>query len=244
MGCPLMRRMETTMMHATRRLLLAGVAAAFAGSLAPMAIAADGVTFTVTIRNVSTDTSLKLPDGRTMGVPVAPGVYAVSATANVLFTPGGFADEALERLAEDGNYQPILDKVTATKGLAAAGMFIPGQSFTVTARPGERLLFAAMFVQSNDLFYAPTNGGMSLFDSNGKPVRGKLTGRVGLYDAGTEVNQRPGIGADQAPRQPKPNTGASERVPINLVANRHDGFTYPPVESVIEIEVMPASGGT
>ncbi len=66
---------------------------------------------------------------------------------------------ALERLAEDGNFQPMLDKVTAMKGLAAIGMFIPGRSFSFTARPGDRLQFATMFVQSNDLFFAPRDGG-------------------------------------------------------------------------------------
>jgi hypothetical protein len=46
-----------------------------------------------------------------------------------------------------------------------------------------------------------------------------MTSPIGLYDAGTEVNQVPGAGVDQAPRQPKPNTGRAERVPIDLVTN-------------------------
>jgi len=195
---------------------------ALATGLIPTARAATQATFTVTIRNVATDKTLRLPDGGTTGAPIAPGVYVVAPTPNVLFTPGGYADEALERLAEDGNFQPLLDKVSAMKGLTASGMFLPGQPFTVTASPGDRLQFATMFVQSNDLFFAPRDGGIALFDS------------------GAEKTQPPGAGPDQAPRQAKPNTGASEHMPLDLVANRRDGFAYPPVEAVIEVEIEPA----
>ena len=189
--------------------------------------AAEPTTFTVTIRNVATDRTLKLPHGGTTGAPIAPGVYVVGAAGNILFTPGARADQALERLAEDGNYEPLLERVNAMNGLAASGMFIPGQSFTFKARPGDQLQFATMFVQSNDLFFAPRNGGIALFDENGRPVRGHVTQQAALYDAGTEVNQAPGVGPDQAPRQIKPNTGVAEHAAIDLVANRRDGFSYP-----------------
>lgn len=120
-------------------------------------------------------------------------------------------------------------------------MFVPGQSFTVTAKPGDRLGFAAMFVQSNDLFFAPKDGGIPLFDKGGRAMMGNRTGLVELYDAGTEVNQAPGVGADQAPRQAKPNTGPSEHEPVAPVAGRHDGFAYPAVSAVIEVEIKPAA---
>jgi hypothetical protein len=29
-------------------------------------------------------------------------------------------------------------------------------------------------------------------------------------------------------------------VPIDFVTNWHDGFVYPPIESVIEVEIEPA----
>ena len=100
-----------------------------------------------------------------------------------------------------------------------------------------------MFVQSNDLFFAPGDGGIALFDAGGRPVHGNVTNQIALHDAGTEVNQAPGVGPDQAPRQAKPDTGTSERVPIDLVINRRDGFSYPPVEAVIEIEITPVIAG-
>lgn len=91
------------------------------------------------------------------------------------------------------------------KGLTASGMFLPGQTFMVTASPGDRLQFATMFVQSNDLFFAPRDGGIALFDTGGRAMHGKVTTRVALFDAGTEVNQPPGSGRDQAPRQAGPD---------------------------------------
>lgn len=232
------------MTHFNRRHLLLGAgAAAFAAGLASTGRAAGSMTFTVTIRNVATDMTLKLPDGGTSAAPIAPGVFVVSTVPHVLFTPGMQAPEALERLAEDGNFQPMLDKVTAIKGLAASGMFLPGQPFMFTASPGDKLQFATMFVQSNDLFFAPRNGGIALFDAGGRAMHGKVTSQVALFDAGTEVNQAPGAGPDQAPRQAKPDTGLAERVAIAPVGDRSDGFSHPPVEAVIDVEIMPLAGG-
>jgi hypothetical protein len=221
--------------------MLVGTAATLAAGLPSLGRTMGPTTFTVTIRNVAGDKTLKLPDGRTTNAPIAPGVYAVSKAGNGLFTVGGMADETLERLAEDGNFQPMLDRVTGLKGLTASGMFLPGQPLTFTATPGDRLQFATMFVQSNDLFFAPKAGSIALFDSGGRAIHGNVTSQVSLYDAGTEVNQPPGAGPDQAPRQPKPNTGMGERVPIDLLANRRDGFSYPAVEAVVEVEIVPMS---
>ncbi len=222
-----------------RRALRAAGFVVLASGFTGAARAARQATFTVTIRNVATDATLKLPDGRTIGAPIAPGVYVVARQPNVLFKPGGHADEALQRLAEDGNFEPLLDKVSAMKGLTASGMFLPGQPFSFTAGPGDHLQFATMFVQSNDLFFAPRDGGIALFDAGGRAMHGKVTSRVALFDAGTEVNEPPGVGANQAPRQGKPNIGASERVPIDFIDRRHDGFAYPPVEAVIDVEIEP-----
>jgi hypothetical protein len=98
-----------------------------------------------------------------------------------------------------------------------------------------------MFVQSNDLFFAPRAGSIALFDSGGRAIHGNVTSQVAPYDAGTEVNQPPGAGPDQAPRQPKPDTGMAERFAVDLVANRRDGFSYPAVEAVVEVEIVPMS---
>ena len=59
-------------------------------------------------------------------------------------------------------------------------------------------------------------------------MSGDITSKVMLWDAGTEVNQKPGEGADQAPRQAGPNTGTMEKEKIQQASERKDGFNYAP----------------
>jgi len=91
-------------------------------------------------------------------------------------------------------------------GARSPGDIWPGDAFEfkVTAKPGERLTIAAMFVQSNDLFYAPKEEGIALFDASGKPVAGDITSQILLWDAGTEVNEEPGLGRTRRRSSPPP----------------------------------------
>jgi hypothetical protein len=63
-----------------------------------------------------------------------------------------------------------------------------------------------------------------------------VTDQIELWDAGTEVNQAPGFGADQAPRQAGPNTGADENGVVRLVA---DDYAYPNLAGTIRVTVSP-----
>ena len=112
-------------------------------------------------------------------------------------------------------------------------MFIPGQPFEVKAQPGERLVFGTMFVQSNDLFFAPSADGMRFFAA-GQPVVGDRTDEVQLWDAGTEVNEQPGVGPNQAPRQAAADTGPAEHGVLHPVA---DGYAYPATSAVVRVEL-------
>jgi len=221
-----------------RKFMAAGIVAALTGGLASgsLAATADGATtFTIKITNVSKNDTLKVPGTAALKAPIAPGVFLVDP-ANTAFEPGKAATAELQALAEDGNFEPLRNSLSAKFGMRA-GMFAPGLEFTVTAKPGDRLSFATMFVQSNDKFYAPADGSLALFDANGKPVSGDLTGLVRLFDAGTEIDQQPGAGADQAPRQKAANQGADQ---TGVVAEAHDGFAYPAVADVIRLEVKVA----
>ena len=51
-----------------------------------------------------------------------------------------------------------------------------------------------MFVHSNDLFYAPADNGMALWDAGGFLKTGDVTSEFMLWDAGTEMNEEPGEG--------------------------------------------------
>ena len=201
--------------------------------------------------------------------PIAPGVYAVDIGAGVLFDDGGSAGEGLESLAEDGDPAALAAELAAVEGVAS-GTFatpegridpapaFPGERyrFTVDAHPGDHLFFATMLVQSNDLFYAPGERGIALFNPGGAPVddrmtdevyvpvAGDITNHVQLWDAGTEVNETPGAGPDQAPRQTGPDTGADEEggtVQEIDVMMSGDGFYYPAIADVIRVTIRPVS---
>jgi hypothetical protein len=116
-------------------------------------------------------------------------------------------------------------------------------SFSFNAGKGAHLSIASMFVQSNDLFYGFGDAGLALYDANGYPVTGDVTSEIMLWDAGTEVNQEPGVGVDQAPRQSGANTGATENGMVKLVADVMDGYTYPASSEVIQVS-LAHDGGT
>ncbi|NIN73060.1 MAG: hypothetical protein GTO46_14255 [Gemmatimonadetes bacterium] len=184
-------------------------------------------------------------------VPLSPGVWAVHTADAVLFTDGQ-ADrgDGLEALAEDGDPSGLAAALSGQSGIESSGAFttpdgatmpgviLPGgsYSFTITATPGAKLSLATMFVQSNDLFYAPNEAGINLFSMSGSPISGDVTSQFMLWDAGTEVNQEPGIGLDQAPRQSGPDSGADESGTVRLV---DDAYTYPSVSNVIRVTITP-----
>ena len=205
---------------------------------AAAATMSDAVTFKVKIVNVSKDDTVKVPGAPAVRAPIAPGVFVVSQTKSPIFKVGKAAGtDGLEALAEDGNFEPLQKALEAKFG-DHAGMFAPGLEFAVTAKPGDRLSFATMFVQSNDKFYGPKNGSVALFDKSGKPISGDITMAVQLFDAGTEADQQPGAGADQAPRQKTANQGAAQN---GVVAKAKDGFAYPATAEVIQVIVTPVN---
>jgi hypothetical protein len=55
------------------------------------------------------------------------------------------------------------------------------------------------------------------------------------------VNEEPGFGPNQAPRQAAPNTGPSEHKPVRRIEDVKDGFSYPRVEQVLRVTITPRS---
>ncbi len=183
-------------------------------------------TFTVTVTNTS--------DAAALATPLAPGAFIVHTSMETLFADGTpDRGEGLEALAEDGDPSGLVDSLGALSTVSVSGAFanpdggaepgpaLPGSSyeFTFEAVPGDYLSLATMFVQSNDWFFAPASSGISLFDSD-TPLDGDITAQVSLWDAGTEVDETPGEGANQAPRQAGPNTGDAQGAAITAV----DGY--------------------
>ena len=95
-----------------------------------------------------------------------------------------------------------------------------------------------MFVHSNDFFYAPDDDGLALWDAAGVPLSGDITDLISLWDAGTEVNQVPGAGLDQAPRQSGPDTGAAD--PNATVRLAEDTYgNLPATAGAIRVTITP-----
>jgi hypothetical protein len=139
------------------------------------------------------------------------------------------------------------------KGTGTPPVILPGQSvsFSFSAAKNQRLTFATMYGWSNDLFFAPENPGITLYNDNGTPITGDVSSHVRLWDNGTRVNQAPG--ADVS------HPGAAETATKNIkeVNGTDDyGHAYLPASqlmkltlnyngnSMFTLTIMNNSGGT
>jgi hypothetical protein len=89
--------------------------------------------------------------------------------------------------------QPLVESGTF-QGTEENPLILPGQSTTIhfSAAKGEALAFATMYGWSNDLFFAPENPGIQVYDSKGMPLEGDVSAQIKLWDNGTRINQIPG----------------------------------------------------
>lgn len=190
----------------------------------------NATTFLVRLENVSTAETLNVAsDNSTQAVPLSPGAYIVhrNEVDSPLLLPRNAANAGLEAVAEDGNAAPYPDAVpgaatfTIPSGADAPGPIGPGGAyeFTIQAVDGDRLGFVTMFIPSNDWFYTPSDADNSLdLFVNGQPASGEVSASdFAIWDAGTEADEEPGTGANQAQRQPEPNTGDAD--PISAVGS-------------------------
>ncbi|WP_207423061.1 spondin domain-containing protein [Desertivirga brevis] len=89
--------------------------------------------------------------------------------------------------------RPLVESGTF-KGSGTLPVILPGQSINIqfSAAKGQAISFATMYGWSNDLFFAPANPGILVYDADGKPLEGDVSSQVKLWDNGTRVNQVPG----------------------------------------------------
>jgi hypothetical protein len=108
---------------------------------------------------------------------------------------GGGAAPQMETITVENvlQSQPLVESGTF-QGTGSPALILPGQSTTISfsAAKGEALSFATMYGWSNDLFFAPANPGIQVYDANGNPIEGDVSDQVRLWDNGTRVNQKPG----------------------------------------------------
>jgi len=207
------------------------------------------VRFKVRYENITVGQILKASNGQTAPLAVAPGLWVVG-TLNAPIFKSGEKDwgRGLESLAEDGDPSKQAEFCKTHSGVAAAGAYntpvgatkpgpiTPGSvfEFTFEASKGQKLFLANMWGQSNDLFFGTNELGLDLFDANDKPLSGDITRSLFLYDAGTEVNEEPGFGPNQGPRQSGPNTGVTENGVVRPVL---DKWAYPSVTETIRVTI-------
>lgn len=151
------------------------------------------------------------------------------------------------------HFTVTLENVAPTKVFTSAGVFntpvgdaspgpaTPGKmyQFTIDAGRKQKLSFATMLAATNDLFFGPEGAGIALYDSTGAPISGDVTSQIRLWDAGTEINEEPGVGPNTVSKQAGPNTGTDEHGNVVDIASATDGvhFDYPAVASIIQVTV-------
>ncbi|MGI9176010.1 MAG: spondin domain-containing protein [Rhodothermales bacterium] len=189
-------------------------------------------------------------------VPLSPGAYVLHSDDVQVFEEGEAASQGIEDIAEDGIPAALVAALSGADGVKtvaaftqpdgsnSAGPIGPGGSytFTVTAERGDRLSFATMYIQSNDYFYGFGESGLALFDGS-DPTSGDVTNEVALYDAGTEVDEEPGVGLNQIIRS-APDVGPAEDGVIVRVARGNDGgdnddYSYPAPDEIIRVTITP-----
>ena len=186
------------------------------------------IRFTVRVENISDQDGQTASDGSRWPFALSPGLYVMHHSDVKLFKEGRAAmPNGLEAQAEDGN-PDMLGRYVANELRHNNGIFntpvgangpapiLPGQAyqFSFATTPGAKLALIMMFGQSNDWFYAPEKG-IELFDESGKPTSGDVTSKFFLFDAGTEKDEEPGVGPNQAPRQKAANTGEAQNALIH-----------------------------
>lgn len=150
---------------------------------------------------------------------------------------GAFDKSLIPRITIGGMNprKPMIAAGTADgSGMLQSGRYY---EFTIDAHPGDRLSLASMIGQSNDGLIATGPEGIALFDATNRPATGNVTARLSLWDAGTEVNEEPGLGRNQGVRQGAPHAGDPERRPIRAMADAEFGALWPAVSKMVRVTV-------
>lgn len=177
--------------------------------------------------------------------------------------PTDSSNHSTEVETAEAEFTVNIENVVTPKPIFQSGVFaipvggngpaplFPGDAyaFEIDAGPhvlpgdgGTRLSFVTMFVQSNDLFFAPDEEGIALYNADGTPVCGDgpldITDQVLLWDAGTEVNEPTG-GPNQKPQQAPDaeDQGEDENGVVTEITNNSCSFgnELPNVDKVIKV---------
>jgi hypothetical protein len=135
----------------------------------------------------------------------------------------------------------------AVKVVPSSGPLGPGESWDITFTGGknQRLSFAGMFGESNDWFFGPGPDGISLYDADGAPISGDVTAQIALWNAGTEVDQEPGVGSFTGPHQAAPDQGDPDPIAtvrelgVEIPLTAGGTFTRPAIDQMVHATLTP-----
>jgi len=108
----------------------------------------------------------------------------------------------------------------------------PGQEIQISfhAEKGQTLMFTTMYANSWDLFFAPENPGIKLFDNNGNPITGDVSSQVKLWDGGTKKNIDP-----RRPKASQPKVDEDKKV--NEINGKDGSYTYPKADEMMKLNL-------
>ena len=123
--------------------------------------------------------------------------------------PATTARELSLRIENVAPWTVLKTSTQRVKTSGVEGIADPGEAYEVrfTAGAGQKLSFAAPLQEANDWFFAPSPGGIPLYD-NGVAIGGDITSQIFLWDAGTEADEEPGVGGSTCANQTNRDDGA------------------------------------
>jgi hypothetical protein len=196
------KKEDQSMKNSTRLFFIGVLSTALIAVLtAVTAIAQNPVKFKVRIENISSPDGQTASNGVKWPFALSPGVWLVHGSNAPIFTTGKHdRGKGLEAQSEDGNPGVLAESLKKQPGVRSSGVFntpvgakAPGAigpggayEFTFRATPGSKLSFTMMFGQSNDLYYAPNDTGIALFDKKANRLAATLLQR---FRSGTRVRK-------------------------------------------------------
>ncbi|WP_148264642.1 spondin domain-containing protein [Christiangramia forsetii] len=183
----------------------------------------------------------------------------------LIFTACSDDDDNIQGNENMAEFTVTIENVVQPKPIFQSGVFntpvsadepaplFPGDAyeFEIDAGPvvlpndgGTRLSFVTMFVQSNDLFFAPNEEGISLYGDDNEPIGANgpedVTDQVLIWDSGTEVNEITG-GPNQKPQQEADaeDQGEDEDGVVTQITANEDaaGNFIPDANEVIKVTI-------
>lgn len=144
-------------------------------------------------------------------------------------TPAQSATISIENVL---NSKPLVESGTF-QGDGSPAVILPGSAVTIhfSAAKGETLTFATMYGWSNDLFFAPENPGIAVYDAAGNPIEGDVSDQIKLWDNGTRINQMPGASVNH------PGTADNKNV-TEVQGTDAQGNTYLPASQLVNATLV------